>query len=808
MVARCKNLAAIFEGVLLVDCAICFYSPLCYLNGQNHFERTNMNIDLLKFAFEKASHVIAQKMLTCKMHYFFNEKWFELQSKSEAMADEVLRLDSAKKSEMYYSKEDKTAWYYIKDHSAVISVIFTSSVRLPKIEEYKVLLNDVIENATNSYNVTHNELTGLFSRKAFEMQVKNRLETFKTKSAKRTEVASEADDHFSISLLAFDIDKFKQVNDTYGHLYGNLVLKTFAMRLQNAKEFLQKNNKNLVSVELAHPSGEEFFALVAGRISEENIRSIADAFRKEIGDTSLPSDEELITLNYKKLENETLPPLQERKIKTSVGVATYAGSQLGNTPEDEMRALFGKADTALYRSKAGGRDRVTLSQEILKKCGLVLEHDVSTGVVVLDIGKDVGVLIGQEFRVFPPKFSGNYPYIDDDGRSKITLGLYPKVETCRVEVFNSQDAISFAFVSSTKQPQFLQIDKGSLLEAIPLGHITHLIKNPLANVSFGTSGETPSIPGGKELLEYLQRLTDNSKKAYSAVFSFKNENGFLQKYGSAALNNVLAQLYSNAKNIFGYGVEVGVINKATVCVVGEANATYDEKAKSLISTCNINKDGVEIICGYYSPPTPADKNNFDVPPLYALELAQFTASNINSFKDKNINKFSLSLAESYISEQRVAKNYDGAIVDHKRFKEMGINSATLENNIGLCYNQKRDYLISLECFESAIKLNPEELAYRSNAGTVAFLQKDYEKALGYFLKFNDEELIKLLKIHPYAYVIFALLLEKESHNPSGLFDKDKFINIASEAVKLNEAKSRVDFPVLQQALRNATNTNV
>ena len=60
----------------------------------------------------------------------------------------------------------------------------------------------------------------------------------------------------SIGVIAIDIDHFKQVNDTYGHLYGDIVLRSLAVRLETLLRRLSEE----MGLELlpAHPSGEEF----------------------------------------------------------------------------------------------------------------------------------------------------------------------------------------------------------------------------------------------------------------------------------------------------------------------------------------------------------------------------------------------------------------------------------------------------------------------------------------------------------------------------------------------------------------------
>jgi diguanylate cyclase (GGDEF)-like protein len=129
----------------------------------------------------------------------------------------------------------------------------------------------------------------------------------------------------SLSLLMCDIDHFKQVNDVYGHMYGDSVLKEVGQTL------LQGSRASDV---VARYGGEEFVVLLceAGReqavIVAERLRSAVKALS-----FSHPSGPFHITI--------------------SVGVATSAQSQ-----SDDPVRLLAEADEALYAAKGRGRDRV------------------------------------------------------------------------------------------------------------------------------------------------------------------------------------------------------------------------------------------------------------------------------------------------------------------------------------------------------------------------------------------------------------------------------------------------------------------
>ena len=130
----------------------------------------------------------------------------------------------------------------------------------------------------------------------------------------------------TVSLLICDIDRFKQVNDTYGHDRGDAVLSDFAYEMR----------KHLRSFELIYRLGGEEFVLVLPGAQAAQAREIADRLRAALR-TGRPGDLD---------------------VTVSIGVATASGGGVVFDP------LFKEADRALYTAKARGRDRVVGPVEI------------------------------------------------------------------------------------------------------------------------------------------------------------------------------------------------------------------------------------------------------------------------------------------------------------------------------------------------------------------------------------------------------------------------------------------------------------
>lgn len=125
----------------------------------------------------------------------------------------------------------------------------------------------------------------------------------------------------SFSLLMLDIDHFKQVNDTYGHLMGDQVLQLLVMLLQNTLR-----DKDYV----VRFGGEEFLVILHDTIFE-NAYSIGERIRK--------------------LAEKNMFTPEHQPITVSVGVAAYQDGE-------EIKELLQRVDDNLYKAKTSGRNRV------------------------------------------------------------------------------------------------------------------------------------------------------------------------------------------------------------------------------------------------------------------------------------------------------------------------------------------------------------------------------------------------------------------------------------------------------------------
>lgn len=359
---------------------------------------------------------------TITFYRFFNERWYDEADEFCSDPKLITQLEYTRTTEHSWRNPKSTsAFCWIDDLAAVAVSDFSSP---PKKKTYDSLKNRIvraIQVAGDSYGVAHDELTGLLSRRGFTDHAKKEINSLKEERAlSSNEELASTQDH--VSLVSFDADHFKQINDSFGHQYGDVVLKTLALRVEGACQQIRKE-RPAIRIAPARPSGEEFIVMVSGSYTLGEEFDIAEQIRTAISAKHLPDEEEFRILGgYAPNATLALPRTSERNVTVSLGTATLTREQAAGDPEDIVERLKSMADAALYRAKEAGRNQTVRYQDILSRYGRVLECHRETRIVAINIGKKVGVALGQEFNVFNPTFSGATAFMMNDGRTSKRLG--------------------------------------------------------------------------------------------------------------------------------------------------------------------------------------------------------------------------------------------------------------------------------------------------------------------------------------------------------------------------------------------------
>jgi diguanylate cyclase (GGDEF)-like protein len=124
-----------------------------------------------------------------------------------------------------------------------------------------------------------------------------------------------------------DIDRFKNINDNFGHQCGDMVIREIGARL----------SAGLRKYDYAGRYGGEEFFVVLSNSSEDQAMRIAERFRRDMEECRLECGGETIA------------------ITVSIGVARYV-------PGESQESWIERADRAMYQAKQGGRNKIMGSQ--------------------------------------------------------------------------------------------------------------------------------------------------------------------------------------------------------------------------------------------------------------------------------------------------------------------------------------------------------------------------------------------------------------------------------------------------------------
>jgi|GEM_PF-363503 len=201
---------------------------------------------------------------------------------------------------VYSSRED------LSDAEKDFLTMFASQI------EMAITIADLFE-AVKEQAVT-DSLTGLYNRRYFEENLKKEVE----RSLRQKQ---------PFSIIGIDLDYLKQINDKFGHAYGDLAIKTVA-------DILKKNARSIDIA--ARMGGEEFNVMLPG-IESDGAMIAAERMRKAVEECKL----------------DTIG-----SITASIGVATFLEHS------ENIDEILDLTDQAMYQSKREGRNRITIAKPI------------------------------------------------------------------------------------------------------------------------------------------------------------------------------------------------------------------------------------------------------------------------------------------------------------------------------------------------------------------------------------------------------------------------------------------------------------
>lgn len=265
--------------------------------------------------------------LTSKLYDFSDERIDEyitavrkrLSETSELFSTDVSRMPST--AELLASAMEHLAHLSLRASDAERPASEPTDHLEQEMEQLRERINE-LEKRTST-----DSLTRVYNRDYFCSRLNQRLQNC-------------SDSWLQVAVLFVDADKFKSVNDTYGHLVGDEVLKSIAALMQSALR-----DTDVV----ARYGGEEFVALLDSPDTEQ-IELIAERVRQCIAEATVRCGE------------------QELSVTVSVGGAFVAGMPEDEVGPDFQDRLLDLADKAMYEAKQNGRNQVVIKELFHQSC--------------------------------------------------------------------------------------------------------------------------------------------------------------------------------------------------------------------------------------------------------------------------------------------------------------------------------------------------------------------------------------------------------------------------------------------------------
>jgi diguanylate cyclase (GGDEF)-like protein len=190
------------------------------------------------------------------------------------------------------------------------------------IEWLAAVASVCLENVANNERLKHigltDALTGVHNRRYFDQRLREEVDRALRKGQ-------------PLSCMLLDVDHFKRVNDQFGHLIGDVVLREVA---EQVKDQLR------LSDAMARYGGEEFAVLLV-QTDVPTAKAIAERIRDRVATQPI-----------------RLPENQDLRVTISIGVSTMQEELRGADVDAKASELVARSDRALYSAKNAGRNRV------------------------------------------------------------------------------------------------------------------------------------------------------------------------------------------------------------------------------------------------------------------------------------------------------------------------------------------------------------------------------------------------------------------------------------------------------------------
>jgi diguanylate cyclase (GGDEF)-like protein len=525
-------------------------------------------------------------------------------------------------------------------------------------------------------------------------------------------------------LIVLDLDRFRLVNENYGHLFGDKILTLAAQRL------LEACPKQTLVCRLDGDS----FGVLWPQASRSKLSELAASLGAEMA----------------KVSARFTPLREDVPVSASIGFVNYPhdlqGSQFQKKPEEQAWIVLEKAEKALATAKASGRGQVYSFRQILTQGGVVLEV-MPMNRLVINLGRGVDAHEGQRFLIWSRRFNGRETVVGFRGDA--VFGHYPPMYKAEVSLVEVQDEMAIAEILVQNDPDWV-VEKGDKL--------TLLDDHP------GLMEQREAQPGDrtpqKDLLTALYPYRDflqawhaarsQAKSFCLALMRLDLPHGERTPMDQMKEEQLFQALTGRAETLFGAAALGG--RYSLNCIVYHVPDLGQEDCLRMVRELLEDERfaGLEKSVGIAAYPF-LDYSRSET--LDNARKALDHASLLQGEKFACFDSVSLNVSADRLFAQGLT--YD-AIAEYKKALTVDEGNLLARNSLGVCYARLNKYSAARTIFQELVTLHPDHVMPLYNYGCACLKDGDPEAARQAF-----EQVLTIRADHVFALVRLGLMAEEE-----------------------------------------------
>lgn len=545
-------------------------------------------------------------------------------------------------------------------------------------------------------------------------------------------------------LILLDLDRFRHVNDSYGHLFGDTILNMAAARI---KEVSPKQT-------LVCRLDGDCFGLLWPQASRSKLGELAAELSQAIG---------RITARFAPLREDV-------HVSASVGYINYPqdlqGAQFQKAPEEQAWMVLEKTEKALSTAKAAGRGHVYSFRQILTQGGVVLEC-MPMNRLIINLGRSVDAHEGQRFLIWSRKFNGRETIVS--GQGEAILGHYPPMYKAEVSLVEIQDEMSIAEILVQSDPDWI-VEKGDRLTLLDehVGLVEQreaLPSSPLPQKDLLT-GLYPY----RDFLHAWQTLRAQPKSFCLVLIRLEPSHAQRSPIDQMKEEQFVQTLTNRAASLFNAQVLGG--RYSMNCLIYHVPDLSPEECR--LAARELLEDerfaDLEITVGIAAYPF-LDYTRSDT-----LENARKALDHAGLLLDEKIACFdsvSLNISADRLFAQ--GEVYD-AVSEYKKALTADESNFLARNSLGVCYARLNKYTTARAIFQDLISRHPDHVMPLYNFGCACLKDGDPDEARSAFA-----QVLRIAPHHVFALIRLGLMAEDQG-------DLDQAWNIYEQVRALPEGE--------------------